>query len=124
MSFINLKGKVKTGKKVGRKIGFPTINIDVPRAVKNGQWGIYFSLVKVDGRIYPGVTHLGPPKTFHLIRPTCETHLLTFHQDLYDQAVEIKLILKFREVEHYPTINALKKQLRQDVKNARKFFGL
>lgn len=112
------------GKKLGKKLGFPTINIAVAKAVKKNQWGIYFSLVKIDGKLYAGVTHLGPPKTFSLSRATCETHLLAFRGDLYNKLVEKKLIFKLREVEKFPNVAKLKKQIKKDVKAAKKFFGL
>ena len=124
MPFLVLKGKVEAGKKFGSKIGFPTINIKVPRLIKKDQWGVYFSLVKIGQGIYPGLTHLGPPKTFGLRAATCETHLLTWKGDLYGQLVEKKLIFRFREIQKFPQINHLKKQLKRDVKIARKYFGL
>ena len=81
-------------------------------------------MVKINGKIYPGATHLGPVKSFNPLKKTCETFLLTFNQDLYDMVVEKKLIFKFREVEHFPTVRALKKQIKIDIKQAKKFFGL
>lgn len=122
--FLTLKGKVQGGKKKGKKLGFPTINIAIPRSVKKNQWGIYFSLVRIGDKLYPGVTHLGPVKTFSLFRKTCETHLLTLKTDLYNKTVEKKLIFKFREIEKFPNVVALKKAIKKDIKAARKFFGL
>lgn len=124
--FLTIKGKVKSGYRRGKRIGFPTVNITIPRGlkIKKDQWGIYFSLVKIDGKTYPGVTHFGPLKTFSLRKKTCETYLLTVRQDLYHQNIEKKLIFKFREVEKYPTISALKRQIKKDVKAAKNFFGL
>ncbi len=124
MSFFTLKGKVETGKKFGRKIGFPTINIKVPSSVKKDRWGVYFSLVKINEGIYPGLTHLGPPKTFSLHRATCETHLLTWKGDLYGQPVEKKLLFRFREIQNFSHVKQLKNQLKRDVKVARKYFGI
>ncbi len=124
MLFLTLKGKVKPGRKQGKKLGFPTINIAVSSAVKKNQWGIYFSLVKIGDKIYPGITHLGPAKTFSLSRATCETHLLTLKDNLYGKTVEKKLIFKVREVEKFPNAAKLKKQIKKDIKFARKFFGL
>ncbi|OGY47018.1 MAG: hypothetical protein A3J62_00535 [Candidatus Buchananbacteria bacterium RIFCSPHIGHO2_02_FULL_38_8] len=124
MHFLVITGKVKAGKKKGRKLGFPTINIAVPKSIKKSDWGIYFSLVKIGNSLYPGVTHLGPPKTFSFWRATCETYLLTLKQDLYNKKVEKRLIFRFREVEQFPTINKLRKQIKKDIKAARKFFGL
>ncbi len=124
--FLTIKGKVKSGYRRGRRIGFPTVNLPIPRGLKlnKDQWGIYFSLVKIGDKVYPGVTHLGPLKTFSLRKKTCETYLLTLQTDLYDQEIEKKLIFKFRDIEKYPTIVALKKQIKKDVKAAKKFFGL
>lgn len=124
MSFITIAGTVKDGKKRGRRIGFPTINLPVPRSVKKEQWGIYFSFVKIGNNVYPGVTHLGPVKTFSLRRKTCETFILTLRHDLYGKHVEKKLILKFRDVEKFPTVAALRRQIARDVVAAKKFFGL
>ena len=124
MPFLVFKGKIKTGRQKGKKIGFPTINISVPRSVRQKQWGIYFSLVKIGDKVYPGITHLGPPKTFSLSQATCETHLLTLKADLYGKTIEKKLIFKFREVEKFPNVNKLKKQIKKDIKAAKKFFGI
>ncbi|MFA5022369.1 MAG: riboflavin kinase [Patescibacteria group bacterium] len=121
---IVLKGKVKVGRKQGQRLGFPTINIAVSRLIKKDQWGIYFSLVKIGSKIYPGVTHLGPPKTFSLTHATCETHLFTVGGDFYGKTVEKRLILKFREVKKFDKISELKKQIKEDIKDAKKFFGL
>lgn len=122
--FLILAGTVRSGRRQGRRLGFPTINISVSRSITKDQWGIYFSLVKIGHAIYPGVTHLGPPKTFSLVRATCETYLLTLRRDLYHQKVEKKLIFKFRDVEKFDTVGALKKQIQKDIKAAKKFFGL
>lgn len=122
--FLTIKGKIKLGRRRGRRIGFPTINIPVPRGLKKDQWGIYFSLIKIDDKFYPGVTHLGPIKTFSLRKNTCETYLLTLRDDLYGKTIEKKMVFKFREIEKYPTIKALKNQIKKDVAAAKKFFGL
>ncbi|NUM25501.1 MAG: hypothetical protein HUU49_02620 [Candidatus Buchananbacteria bacterium] len=121
---MTITGEVKTGQRRGKRIGFPTINVSVPRGLKKDQWGIYFSLVNIDGKVYPGVTHLGPVKTFSLRNKTCETYLLTLRDDLYGTRVQKKLIFKFRDIEKYPTVAALKRQIKKDVTAAKKFFGL
>ena len=105
-------------------MGFSTINIPVPKSLKSKSWGIYFSLVKIGEKIYPGVTHLGPVKTFSLRPPTCETHLLTVKSNLYNKTVEKKLIFRFREVERFPSIRQLKKQIKKDIQMARRYFGI
>lgn len=124
MSFIIIEGKVKNGLKRGRRLGWPTINIPVPKSIKKNQWGVYFSLVTIGGKIYPGATHLGEAKTFRLSRATCETYLLTLRQDLYGKKVSKKLIFKLRDVEDFGNVKNLKKQIQKDINQAKKFFGL
>ena len=119
-----IEGRVRPGRQVGRQLGFPTINIAVPRSIQKRQWGIYASLVRIGSSVYPGVTHLGPPKTFHLSRATCETFLLTLRRPFADQPVSKRLLLKLRDVEHFSSIKQLKRQMSADVRAAKKFFGL
>lgn len=122
--FLVLQGKVHAGKGQGKKLGFPTINIPVSKVVRKNQWGIYFSLVKIGDKLYPGITHLGPAKTFQLTRATCETYLLSLKGNFYNKPVEKKLIFKVRDIEQFPDIKQLKKQIKKDAKAAKEFFGL
>lgn len=115
---------MKNGRKRGSKLGFPTINLSVPPAVKGNHWGVYFSLVKIGDNLYPAITNLGPAKTFSLGRARCESHLLTIKKDLYNKKVSVKLLLKLREIEKFPHVKALKKQIKKDIKAAKKFFGI
>ncbi|OGY46096.1 MAG: hypothetical protein A3A24_03700 [Candidatus Buchananbacteria bacterium RIFCSPLOWO2_01_FULL_46_12] len=124
MGIITIVGKLKSGRRIGRTIGFPTLNIPVSRVIKKDQWGVYFSLLKINGRIYPALTHLGPPKTFKLGRATCESYLLYFREKSPIIEVKKTLLLKLREIKNFPSIKELKKQIRQDVKAAKHFFGL
>jgi len=123
--FLTIKGKVKHGNKRGRRLGFPTINIPFPRSISKDQWGIYFSIVKIDGKFYPGATHLGPIKSFPpFSKKNCETYLLNLNKDLYDVEVEKRLIFKFRDIEKFPDAKRIKKQIKKDIKAAKKYFGL
>ena len=123
--FLTVKGKVKPGRgKAKKKLGFPTINISFPRSVKSNQWGIYFSLIKIDNKFYPGITHLGPVKSSIIGLKSCETYILNLNEDLYGKSVEKRLIFKFREIEKFPNWSKLRKQIKKDVKAAKKFFGL
>ncbi|MFA6215997.1 MAG: riboflavin kinase [Patescibacteria group bacterium] len=121
---VTLKGIVQLGKKRGKKLGFPTINISVPPALTKKHWGIYFSLVKIGQNFYPGITHLGLPKTFGAKLATCETHLLTLRKNLYGTSVTKILLQKTRDIKKFSSQAALIKQLRSDVKAAKKFFDL
>ncbi len=124
MGFIIIQGKAKKSQGKTRKFNFPTINIKVSQSIKKVSWGMYFSLVKVGDKSYPGVTYLGPPKTFRLARATCETYPLTLRKDLANKIIKKILIFKFRNVEESSTIARFKKQIKKDIKAAKKFFGI
>jgi len=122
--FLTIKGKVKKGAHRGGKLGFPTINVAFPSTIKKDQWGVYFSIIKIKDKFYPGATHLGPVKSFIPFKKTCETYLLTLNKDLYNQSVEKRLIFKFRDIEEFSNVKHLKKQMKKDIKAAKKYFGL
>jgi riboflavin kinase/FMN adenylyltransferase len=124
MSFLVVEGKVKNGRKISRLMGFPTVNIAVPRFIKSSDWGIYVSLVSFDGKVFPGVTHLGPPKTFSIRASTCETFLLSFSGDLYHKKITKRLLFKIRDIERFPNIRSLKKEIKKDIIKAKKYLGL
>lgn len=119
-----IEGRVKRGHQRGRRIGFRTINIPAPARSRKKDWGIYCSLVTIAGRVYPGVTHLGPAPMFRLRRPRCETHLLTIRHDVYGAKVKVRLLFKLREVEQFPTVRQLIKQIKHDVARAKQYFDL
>lgn len=121
---LTIKGKVKRGQQVGRRLGFPTINIPFPKSITKDQWGIYFSLVKIGNKLHPGATHLGPIASFTPARKTCETFLLDYNKDLYGVAVEKRLVFKFRDIENFSSAEKLKAQIKKDIKAAKKYFGL
>ncbi len=121
---ITISGAVIGGKKIGGKLGFPTINIQYPSGVAPRDEGIYCSLVWIGGKVYPGITHLGIIKTFTPHRRTCETYLLTMNGDLYGKQVTKKLMYKVRPVERFSTAAALVRQIKKDITIAKNFFGL
>lgn len=121
---IIIRSVVQPGRKVGRRIGYPTINVPVPAAIIKEDWGVYASLVSDGTTSYPAVTHLGPPKTFELTEPTCESHVLNTRFTLTGTTVTKKLLLKIRDIKTFPTTQELKRQISKDIATARHFFGL
>ncbi len=120
-----IEGVIRSGRQVGRTLGAPTINIAAPRDLDDEEWGVYCSLVSVKGVTYPALTHLGPPKTFFLSRPTCESFLFRFNEVSKDNTpVSIRLLFRLRGVEKFSSVKKLKQQIQEDIKKGKKFFGL
>ena len=99
-----IKGEVIHGAQLGRKMGFPTANIDA-RNIKVDN-GVYYSRVNVAGKVYNAMSNIGTR--------LLETHLFNFDGDLYGQHIEVQLIRKIRDEQRFDTIDALKGQLKKD----------
>ncbi|MEK9166821.1 MAG: riboflavin kinase [Patescibacteria group bacterium] len=111
MKFI---GKVKKGDQRGRKLGFPTLNLEVSMALEDGVY-----CVLVEG--LPGVMHVGPLPTFSIGRRV-EIHILDFDEDWYEREVEVEVFDKIRDVRKFDSVEDLVIAIEGDVKKAREIF--
>ncbi len=113
------KAKVIAGKGRGRRLGFPTANLDIRRQSHkkdlNIEHGVYSVDVEIGGKFYKGLLHFGPKKTFNE-DVSLELYIKNFDFDIYHQDVKIKIIKKIREVKKFVNAEDLKKQIYQDLK--------
>lgn len=108
-----ISGTVMKGVLMGRKMGFPTINVafdstDLP-------FGVYVARVYTSEGVYKGALHYGPRKIMSLMEPSLEVHLLDFSGDLYGQEVKIEVLEKIRDTKDFDDMDSLKRQIRYDV---------
>ena len=117
-----LSGKVAHGKKLGRQLGFPTINIKVgnrPIAVH----GIFAVLVKgLDNRILRGVASIGTRPTVNGVGTILEVYILNFSEQIYGRCVDIEILHKLRDEQKFDSLNALTVQINQDINDAITYF--
>lgn len=113
-----LEGKVIRGQQRGRTIGFPTLNI-APRSQLLPKYGVYITRCLVHGRSLPAVTNVGVRPTVGGTGPLAETHLLDFDRELYDARVEVEFLARIRDEERFESFDALRRQISQDVAQAR-----
>ena len=107
-----IKGEVIHGAQLGRKMGFPTANIDAQNIrVDNG---VYYSRVVINGKLYNAMTNIGTRPSVDGNTRLLETHLFDFTGDLYGQQIEVELIRKIRDERRFNSIDALKSQLERD----------
>ena len=115
-------GLIVHGYARGRKLGFPTINVE--HSVY--QWlpavGVYLVKVEINRRWYDGVASIGHNVTFGNYPLTVEIYLLDFHQMVYGETVKINWLRKVRNQIKFGSSTQLVKQLKIDVLNARKLF--
>ena len=116
-------GRVIHGNKLGRTIGFPTANVRLHRQV-NPVKGVYAVKVRLkSGEIFNGVANMGKRPTINGTIQLLEVHLFDFSENIYGQMVEVEFCHKIRDEIKFPSFEALKAQIKQDVKTAKAFFA-
>ncbi len=118
-----VSGAVKHGNRIGRTIGFPTINLIPPENKLLPAFGVYITKVAIDGIVYHGITNVGRKPTIEGENPIgIETYIFDFQQDVYDKIVIVTFIKKIREERKFPNLESLLEQMRLDVQEARYYF--
>ncbi|MDA3798147.1 MAG: bifunctional riboflavin kinase/FAD synthetase [Kiritimatiellae bacterium] len=111
----SIEEQVVTGKKLGRKIGFPTANFKI----HNGAlppYGIYAVKAKYDGETYNGVINIGLRPTLEDNEPpNLELHILDFNKNIYGENIEIAFIQKIRDEQKFDNLEDLKIQIAKDI---------
>lgn len=115
--------RVIQGKQLGRTIGIPTVNQLIPEGFAVPKNGIYISNAIINKKQYKAVSNFG-------IRPSvsdgnfvnCETHIIDFDGDVYGQEVCIEFIKMIREEKKFGSIKELKKQILNDILEAKEYF--
>jgi len=121
---IELTGKVVHGFKRGRKLGFPTANLELVNS--NGslpEHGVYASKVLVGDKTYIALTNIGLAKTFGATTPTVEPHILDFNEDIYGETLTVTLFQHLRGMIKFPSAEELIEQLTKDCQQIREFFN-
>ncbi|WP_035769114.1 riboflavin biosynthesis protein RibF [Butyrivibrio sp. NC2002] len=117
-------GLVEHGKRLGRTIGFPTVNILPPDEKCLPPFGVYFSEVRIEGQKYHGMTNIGVrPTVSDNNRVSVETFIYDFDGDLYGKYLEIALLTFHRKEQRFSGVDALKAQMDHDLEAGRNFFS-
>jgi len=120
----SIRGSVQIGHRIGRKIGFPTINLQPLDSNKLiPAIGVYVCEVLVNEKKYIGVTNIGYSPTLKTTRiKEIETHILDFNEDLYHKNVEISFNKRLREELHFKDKEELIKAINNDIQIVRDYF--
>lgn len=120
----HLEGVVVKGEGRGKKIGFPTANIQVSPDLLVPNRGVYVTRTIYKGMTYNSITNIGHNPTFkdtHQIH--VETNIFDFDTDIYGENLEIEFLQKIREEKKFPTVNDLIAQIKDDVVYSKKFLS-
>ena len=110
---------VRKGEQRGRKIGFPTCNLDMKNYIVP-KVGVYSCKVIIDKKIKKkGIVNVGYRPTFGKNRLVLEVHIFGLKKNLYDKRIKIMLIRFIRKEKKFKNITQLKKQIKKDIKKAK-----
>ncbi|WP_009547144.1 bifunctional riboflavin kinase/FAD synthetase [Crocosphaera subtropica] len=111
----SLEGIVVKGQQVGRTIGFPTANLQVPLDKLLPRRGVYcVRALLTTEEVVKGVINIGSRPTVNGQVPTVEVHLLDWSGNLYRTFVKVQLDKFLRSEQKFPSLDALKNQIKQD----------
>lgn len=120
-----LSGTVQHGNKLGTGVlGFPTVNLHFPDEIVCPAYGVYATLVEVDGEKYPAVTNVGVRPTVGdgKIEPTAESFLFDFSGNLYGKKITTEFHLRLRDEQKFNSFDDLKHQISADAARAAAWF--
>lgn len=115
-------GEVAQGKKLGRMIGFPTINIIANPVKLFPPNGVYATITLYNGKYYAGVTNIGYKPTVDGSFKGIETFLFDFHQFVYGETLLTYVFHRIRDEVKFPSVEALREQMGRDAQSAREYF--
>ncbi|MDO8602313.1 MAG: bifunctional riboflavin kinase/FAD synthetase [Candidatus Omnitrophota bacterium] len=107
---VTVLGTVVKGKALGRKLGFPTANID-PHHESIPPAGVYSVDVALGKKLYRGILNI----SLHKI---VEVHVLNFNGNIYGRDIEVIFKRKIRDEKKFKSLEALKKQIQLDILKA------
>jgi riboflavin kinase/FMN adenylyltransferase len=121
-----LQGRVVGGKQLGRKIGFPTANIeslDVHKLIPG--YGVYAVKILFDGKNYLGMLNIGSRPTFNqnADQRSIEVNIFNFEGDIYDREITLIFIDKIRDEQKFSGADVLVEQLKKDKVQALRILG-
>ena len=115
-------GEVVNGDKRGRKIGFPTANLEIADHRAMLPNGAYIVRVKVRGNFYDGIANIGDNPTFKVAKRRLEVFIDNFSGDIYGEEIFVSFISKIRDEKIFSSVEELKNQLNEDLRTMRTYF--
>ena len=110
-----LTGEVVHGDGLGKKINFPTANIEIPETYKIiPKNGVYLVKAIINSEIYFGMMNIGVRPTIGGKNKSLEIHFFNFKDNIYNKTISVEIICKIRDEEKFSSIDELKIQLKKD----------
>ena len=109
-------GEVVNGDRRGRKLGFPTANLEIDDRRAMLPNGAYVVRVKVRGQMFNGIANVGDNPTFKVARRRLEVFIDDFSGDIYGEEIFVAFVSKLRDEKIFANVDELKAQLNEDLR--------
>jgi riboflavin kinase/FMN adenylyltransferase len=110
---------VMDGRKVGSKLGFPTINLKVDGEKQRLKNGVYFGHVTIDNKEYKTVINYGNRPTYGLDEVLIEAHVIDFDGNLYGRNIRVEFLEFIRPEQKFASVEELTAQVLKDIEKAK-----
>ncbi len=109
-----IEGVVVEGERRGRKLGFPTVNLDTEFEILPRP-GVYATYVRLSDGLHESITNIGIRPTFEESKLTVETHIFDFSDDLYGNKIVVNFVGRLRDEKRFASVDGLVTQIRKDI---------
>jgi riboflavin kinase/FMN adenylyltransferase len=116
---LRIRGKVITGEKRGRILGYPTANLAITEGLAVPEDGVYAVHIYIESTRYKGVANVGTNPTFDNINRRIEVYVLDFQGDLYGEFVAVDFLERIRGEIRFLSVEELKTQIFHDIQTVR-----
>ena len=110
-----VSGEIVHGRKLGRTIGMPTVNLIPPQEKLLPPKGVYYSRTLLDGKTYRSITNIGTKPTVDGQKMGVETYIYDFNQDVYGKYAVVELLEFKRPEMKFASVEQLKLQMQSDI---------
>lgn len=118
----SVEGRVTTGHRRGKNLGFPTANINV-QGLQTPPDGVYAVHATLHGQVFPAVANLGFNPTFGDCQRALEVHVLDFEGNLYGRRLEVTFVRRLRGEQRFSSGDELARQIERDIALARRILS-
>ncbi len=119
----HIAGLVTKGQQLGRKLGFPTMNIKVDEEKLLPPKGVYVIQVEIGDKLHNGVANIGVrPTVLEESELVVESHVFDYDEDAYGTEIKVYFLHLIRTERRFNGVEELKKQVHQDMEEARGYF--
>ncbi len=115
-----ISGEVIRGQQLGRKLGFPTMNVTVPAEKILPPNGVYTIRVEIKDEVYDGIANIGVrPTVLETSGIVVETHAFDYKDNAYGENIKVYFLDRIRSEQKFGSLDELKKQVHLDMEKAR-----